>query len=51
MLPPIKNANDQWGRNNEAYRKVKTERPARWSGKIRNWQPEGAVMLDPEREK
>ncbi|KFX02580.1 transposase, partial [Pectobacterium betavasculorum] len=25
--------------------------PERWSGKTRNWQPEGPVTLNPEREK
>lgn len=38
-------------RRDEVYQRAKTERPERWSGRTRNWQPEGAVMLNPEREK
>lgn len=32
------------------YQKAKAEHPARWSGKTRNWNPIGAVMLNPDRE-
>jgi len=32
------------------YEKAKQRRPERWSGTTRNWQPVGAVMLNPERE-
>ena len=31
------------------YEAVKAEKPARWSGKSRNWDPIGDVMLNPER--
>jgi hypothetical protein len=29
---------------------VKERNPARWSGKTRNWQPIGAVTLNPQRD-
>ncbi len=32
------------------YSAVKERNPARWSGKTRNWQPIGAVTLNPERD-
>jgi putative transposase len=32
------------------YENAKQQRPERWSGATRNWQPVGAVMLNPERE-
>ena len=35
----------------ELYRQAKKAHPERWSGKTRNWQPEGPVTLNPEREK
>lgn len=35
----------------ELYTKVKNENPKRWSGNSRNWQPEGAVELNPEQNK
>lgn len=31
------------------YEAAKARRPERWSGKTRNWEPVGAVMLNPER--
>ena len=31
------------------YETAKAKRPERWSGKTRNWEPIGAVMLNPER--
>lgn len=31
------------------YAAAKAKRPERWSGKTRNWEPIGAVMLNPER--
>ena len=31
------------------YEAAKAKRPERWSGKTRNWEPAGAVMLNPER--
>ena len=40
MLPP----------NNLLYAKARTQKPERWSGKTRNWQPAGPVWLNPERE-
>ncbi len=30
------------------YEKAKNRQPARWAGNIRNWEPEGAVELNPE---
>jgi len=33
------------------YRQAQKAHPERWSGKTRNWQPEGPVTLNPEREK
>ena len=35
----------------ELYRQAQKTHPERWSGKTRNWQPVGAVTLNPEREK
>ncbi len=32
------------------YAKARAKKPERWSGKTRNWQPAGAVWLNPERE-
>ena len=32
------------------YAKARTQKPERWSGKTRNWQPAGPVWLNPERE-
>ena len=32
------------------YASARAENPARWSRQVRNWQPIGAVWLDPERE-
>ncbi|EOU1315933.1 hypothetical protein ACNSVY_004143 [Klebsiella quasipneumoniae] len=47
-----------WGEDNvllkqrdELYRMVQKAQPERWSGRTRNWQPEGPVTLNPEREK
>lgn len=31
------------------YEHARQQRPERWSGKTRNWEPVGAVMLNPER--
>ena len=31
------------------YTAAKEKRPERWSGKTRNWEPVGAVMLNPDR--
>lgn len=33
------------------YEQAKVERPARWSGKTRNWTRKETVTLNPEREK
>lgn len=38
-------------RRDELYRQAQKAHPERWSGKTRNWQPEGPVTLNPEREK
>ncbi|WP_126298233.1 IS3 family transposase [Shimwellia blattae] len=35
----------------ELYRQAQKTHPERWSGRTRNWQPEGPVMLNPERGK
>lgn len=35
----------------DLYRMAKKAHPERWSGRTRNWQPEGPVTLNPEREK
>jgi hypothetical protein len=32
------------------YANARVQNPERWSGKTRNWQPAGAVWLNPERE-
>ena len=32
------------------YAKARAKKPERWSGKTRNWQPAGAVWLNPEHE-
>ena len=34
----------------QLYAKARTQKPERWSGKTRNWQPAGPVWLNPERE-
>ena len=33
----------------EVYEQAKTQRPERWSGDVRDWQPVGEVMLNPDR--
>ncbi|WP_224717689.1 hypothetical protein [Pectobacterium versatile] len=38
-------------KRDDVYRMAKAQRPERWSGRTRNWQPIGEVMLNPEREK
>lgn len=37
-------------RRHALYEKAKKKRPERWSGNTRNWEPVGAVKLNPERE-
>lgn len=37
-------------RRDGLYRMVQKGHPESWSGRMRNWQPEGPVMLNPERE-
>lgn len=37
-------------RRHELYEEAKQKRPERWSGNTRNWEPVGAVSLNPERE-
>ena len=32
------------------YAKARAQKPERWSGQSRNWQPAGPVWLNPERE-
>jgi putative transposase len=36
-------------RREQIYARAKAKKPSRWSGKIRNWTPIGAVALNPER--
>ncbi|MCI4238886.1 IS3 family transposase [Dickeya dianthicola] len=38
-------------KRDEVYQMAKAQRPERWSGRTRNWQPTGEVMLNPVREK
>lgn len=38
-------------KRDDVYRMAKAQRPERWSGRTRNWQPIGEVMLNPEQEK
>ncbi len=33
------------------YQQKRNEHPERWSGETRNWEPEGAVELNPEQNK
>ena len=33
----------------QVYTKAREANPTRWSGVIRNWEPVGAVALNPER--
>ena len=35
---------------NKAGANARAQKPERWSGKTRNWQPAGPVWLNPERE-
>ncbi len=37
-------------RRHDVYEAAKAARPERWSGQTRNWEPIGAVMLNPGRE-
>lgn len=37
-------------KRHELYEQAKQKRPERWSGNTRNWEPVGAVNLNPERE-
>lgn len=37
-------------KRHELYERAKQERPERWSGDTRNWEPVGIVNLNPERE-
>ncbi|WP_404830621.1 IS3 family transposase [Dickeya zeae] len=38
-------------KRDKLYQQAKAQHPERWSGRTRNWQPVGKVMLNPEREK
>ncbi|SEA78766.1 putative transposase [Lonsdalea quercina] len=38
-------------KRDKVYQMAKAQRPERWSGRTRNWQPSGEVMLNPGREK
>ena len=44
------NGEDHWllEKRKAVYEKAKKRQPARWAGNIRNWDPEGAVELNPE---
>lgn len=37
-------------RRHELYERAKEKKPERWSGRTRNWEPIGTVMLNPDRE-
>ena len=37
-------------RRHALYQQARARHPRRWSGNTRNWEPIGAVMLNPERE-
>lgn len=37
-------------KRHEVYEQARQKRPERWSGNTRNWEPVGAVNLNPERE-
>jgi putative transposase len=37
-------------RRHELYQQARSEHPERWSGNTRNWQPVGAVMLNPDKQ-
>ncbi|EPN30447.1 transposase, partial [Pseudomonas syringae pv. actinidiae ICMP 18883] len=34
----------------ELYERAKEKKPERWSGRTRNWEPIGTVLLNPDRE-
>lgn len=38
-------------RRGALYQQARAERPERWSGNTRNWEPVGTVMLNPEKQK
>ncbi len=38
-------------KRDELYPEAQKVHPERWSGKTRNWQPQGPVTLNPKREK
>jgi putative transposase len=37
-------------RRHELYERAKENKPERWSGRTRNWEPIGTVLLNPDRE-
>lgn len=37
-------------RRDEVYKQAQEQKPQRWSGRTRNWEPIGTVMLNPDRE-
>ena len=37
-------------RRHELYERAKEKKPERWSGRTRNWEPIGTVLLNPDRE-
>jgi len=37
-------------RRHELYERAKGKKPERWSGRTRNWEPIGTVLLNPDRE-
>lgn len=41
---------DVLARRDALYQQARSERPERWSGNTRNWQPVGTVMLNPEKQ-
>lgn len=54
VTPAERHRGDDHGllkQRDELYRRAKEAHPERWSGRTRDWQPEGSVTLNPEREK
>lgn len=52
VTPAQRHRGDDQGiltKRHTVYEAAKAKRPERWSGKTRNWEPVGTVMLNPER--
>ena len=53
MSPAERHAGQDYNilaRRHALYREARAANPRRWARNTRNWQPIGAVMLNPERE-